>query len=108
MVVGMLAALRAGAAYVPLVTGAPVARLRRMVRLAGVCVVAAAPWALELARTLGTAAVVPLEPEAFQGKVVALDFAAVVVSDLAQPMYTLFTTGSTGTPKPVFATERAA
>lgn len=111
MLVGMLAALRAGAAYAPLPPTAPVARLQRMVALGRVFAVVAEPWLAEKAAALQdggeTPAVViatfPIQPSLLPGAA-----SRGVAQSPHAPMYALFTSGSTGEPKAVFASGRAA
>ena len=88
-VVGALAAMRAGAAYVPLDLGAPPARTAHAVADAGIVAVVAGPGRV----VPGVAMVAP-----------AVDGMAACVSPAADPArcaYRVFTSGSTGRPKAV-------
>ncbi|HXM55245.1 MAG TPA: amino acid adenylation domain-containing protein, partial [Candidatus Dormibacteraeota bacterium] len=100
LVVAILAALRAGAAYVPLDVAHPPARLRQMAAQAGVRLVLAPAELWELARPLGVP-VVDLADSGANG-------AGPAVGPLPEHLaYVLFTSGSTGLPKGV-AVSRAA
>jgi amino acid adenylation domain-containing protein len=95
--VGYLAALRLGAAVVPLNAGFPIERNISVVRTAGVDVVVGSnPVCHELAREVsGTVAITPTARELMDGPV------RTVVDEPGDIAYILFTSGSTGRPKGV-------
>lgn len=103
MIVGILAALRLGAAYVPLDPAYPDARLVFMARDAGLALILAD--ASEHARLASIA--VPVEfPEALAGDVVqgTRPIGSAAAVDTA---YVIYTSGSTGQPKGVAVSHRA-
>jgi amino acid adenylation domain-containing protein len=99
LVVAIAGVLAAGAAYVPLDAGYPVARLTEMIALAGArLVIGPVPDglgvpALDLA-ALGAGRSTPTQPPARPGSP-------------ADPAYVMFTSGSTGRPKAVVVPHRA-
>src|SRR6185312_6480708 len=95
--VGYLAALRLGAAVVPLNAGFPIERNISVVRTAGVDVVVGSnPVCHELAREVsGTVGITPTARELMDGPV------RTVVDEPGDIAYILFTSGSTGRPKGV-------
>lgn len=99
MVAGILAILKAGAAYLPLNPSYPVERLRFMTGDAGLPLVLATPGWEDLAGRLG-AAVLPF-PAAGQDSAPDGRLIQVAPGDLA---YVMYTSGSTGRPKGVVVT----
>ncbi len=101
MLVGVLATLELGAAYVPLDPTYPIERLQFMVDDSGLAVLLAAnSTAAELARP----AIPVLDPAQVDGPAPAADRSSVHdPSDLA---YVIYTSGSTGTPKGVMLEHR--
>jgi amino acid adenylation domain-containing protein len=91
--VAILAALKAGAAYVPLDPDYPAERIRYVVRDAGIRTVVGDP---ALARSLGLGGVEIVEPRLVTAG--ELDPPAVAVAGGA-PAYVIYTSGSTGRPK---------
>ncbi|KAA0939275.1 AMP-binding protein [Streptomyces apricus] len=104
---GVLAALYAGAAVVPLSTGFPAARTRHMLEAAGVsAVIADAAGRAVLAGVPGPAPGVPvLAPDEVRAGSVPVDAAHALGEPLpaaaGDTAYVLFTSGSTGRPKGV-------
>jgi pyochelin synthetase len=104
-VVGVLAALIAGAAYLPVDMNQPAARRSRMLRDSSVACVMTQTW---LARTLEWPT---------NTKIIPVDLSA-AAPDCAQPLecrtrpedlaYVIYTSGSTGSPKGVMISHRAA
>jgi amino acid adenylation domain-containing protein/non-ribosomal peptide synthase protein (TIGR01720 family) len=104
VVVGMLAALRAGGAYLPLDPAHPQARLRAMIASAGAAVVLCPRALIDRFRDLGARVIVTDDPEHASGS-----------AELSEPdtkpqnvAYTIYTSGSTGAPKGVMCTHRNA
>jgi amino acid adenylation domain-containing protein len=91
-VVAMLAAWRAGAAYLPLDPAYPAARLAFMVADSGAGVVVADRHTFDGVRTI---------------PVTATGAAAPVLPDAEDTAYVIYTSGSTGTPKGVLVPHRA-
>jgi len=106
MVIALLGALKAGAAYVPVDFSYPVERLAFMLRDAAVWgVITDSKIHNRLPRELGS--VVSLDTEAeFIGREPA--DAISISPDSGQPAYVIYTSGSSGTPKGVEGTHRAA
>ncbi|PCE30154.1 non-ribosomal peptide synthetase [Burkholderia ubonensis] len=107
-VISMLAAMKCGAAYVPLDLGYPPARLLELVREAGLGAIVAPRDALERAESLGRAGGAPI--------VVIDDDAALADAAPVAPMpkvhpdtlaYVIYTSGSTGQPKGVMISHRS-
>ncbi len=95
-IVGILAALEAGAAYVPLDPAHPTERLAHMVRDSGLAVLLAPEGAAEGLPDLG------LERISFRGSPAAAGAAPPIPRVCPQsPAYVLYTSGSTGRPKGV-------
>jgi amino acid adenylation domain-containing protein len=102
LVIGMLAILKAGAAYVPLDPAYPTERLRWMVENAGLTLILTqATLVAELAE-LG-AKCVPLDTTTFEERPERAPAAKVCPDNL---MYVMYTSGSTGTPKGVAISHR--
>jgi amino acid adenylation domain-containing protein len=102
LVVAVLAVLRAGAAYLVLDPGFPVARLRDMARLARV------RRAIGATETAGALALpVLLEHERGAGEETAPDGTSVPDIDPADTACVMFTSGSTGEPKGIATSHRA-
>ncbi|CAK0901971.1 unnamed protein product [Prorocentrum cordatum] len=108
-VVGLASALCAGAAYCPMLPTAPVVQLQRMAELASIGAVLCEEVLLELASSLGVNATLTLVDGVTTGTAGgphrSLD--AVGLACRSRPMYTLFTSGSTGEPKAVRASHQA-
>ncbi|TDN37317.1 amino acid adenylation domain-containing protein [Hymenobacter sp. UV11] len=96
-IVGVLAILRAGKAYVPLDPAYPTGRLRQMVANAGLTYCVAPASQARLFEDLGLQLLVA-DPEHSPAKAMASEPAATAQSELG---YVLYTSGSTGEPKGV-------
>ncbi|HJP05728.1 MAG TPA: amino acid adenylation domain-containing protein, partial [Gammaproteobacteria bacterium] len=103
MLAGLLGALKASQAYVPLDPHAPAARLRTIIRDAGLSALVAAPNHAGLAVEL-SAGTLPVISIAGTGDNSLPNPAISVEPD--ELAYILFTSGSTGTPKGVMQTHR--
>src|SRR5690349_19647698 len=98
MLIAVLAVLKAGAAYVPLATEHPAARLEYMIEDAGLQLIVTQQHLRE--RLPATQAVINLEAEA--DAIAAEPIANVQSSISAQSLaYVIYTSGSTGAPKAV-------
>ncbi|MEV7676575.1 amino acid adenylation domain-containing protein [Streptomyces sp. NPDC088752] len=101
LVVALLGVLRAGAAYLPLDTDYPAARLAHMLDDAAPRLLLTTP---ELHRRLPDTPVAPLYPG---DDAPAVDPSAPLpLPDAAHPAYVIYTSGSTGRPKGVVVTHR--
>lgn len=96
VVVGMLATLKAGAAYLPLNPDHPRARLERLVEEAGVTLVLATAAHRDVLKTGRT--LIDLDADPISRDTTPLDDTTTKPSDLA---YVIYTSGSTGRPKGV-------
>ncbi|MDP7041611.1 MAG: amino acid adenylation domain-containing protein, partial [Gammaproteobacteria bacterium] len=101
MLAGLLGALKAGQAYVPLDPHAPAARLRTIINDAGLSALVAAPDHAGLAVEL-SAGKLPVVSTAGNGEHSLPNPAIAIAPDALA--YILFTSGSTGTPKGVMQT----
>ncbi|WP_280314285.1 non-ribosomal peptide synthetase, partial [Nocardia abscessus] len=101
-VVAVLAALIAGATYVPVEVTQPMARRERIIDRAGIEVVLTQSWLRDAGEVPATArpVAVNLLPD--------LDIAPEITGDPDDPAYVIYTSGSTGEPKGVVITHRAA
>ncbi|MFE2581566.1 amino acid adenylation domain-containing protein [Streptomyces sp. NPDC059378] len=122
-VVAMLGVLAAGGTYCPVDPAFPAARQRALLESAGcTTVIAARPGATVPEGTEGVLRVLAAEPAADPGSATGPDSTAegpadedpadggpvgVGAVDPDRPAYTLFTSGSTGAPKPVLTPRRA-
>ncbi|QOC93358.1 non-ribosomal peptide synthetase [Micromonospora craniellae] len=105
LVVGMLGALRAGAAYVPLDPNYPADRLDFIVRDSGLRVVVAQSDAIPSDLTLPEdVRTVAIEEAVRADTTDAPDLVAPAVDD---PAYLIYTSGSTGLPKAVMVSHRS-
>ncbi|MGI9309598.1 MAG: amino acid adenylation domain-containing protein, partial [Gammaproteobacteria bacterium] len=100
MVAGLLGALKAGKAYVPLDPEAPIARLRQWIEGADIAALVSDATNRNLARKLMAAGVALIEVDS-EGRRVPDPDIDIAADDLA---YILFTSGSTGRPKGVMQT----
>ncbi|BAJ33294.1 MULTISPECIES: non-ribosomal peptide synthetase [Kitasatospora] len=103
LVVALLAVLKAGAAYLPLDTDYPAARLAYMLADAAPRLLLATPAAR---RALPECAVPLLDPEEAAEEAAEDVPAALPDVDPAHPAYVIYTSGSTGRPKGVVVTHR--
>jgi len=102
MVTGLLGALLAGAAYLPLEPSLPATRLAHMIDDAGAGVVLAQRAAAGIAREAGARRVLTLED--FAGEAAGETAAGLSGADAA---YVIYTSGSTGRPKGVMISHQA-
>ncbi|WKB55457.1 non-ribosomal peptide synthetase [Eleftheria terrae] len=98
MVVGLLAILKAGAAYVPLDPQYPPERLADMVADSGITLLLTQSWLREQVATLGVPALLELDALALAAEPAHDPRLAVHGEQLA---YVIYTSGSTGRPKGV-------
>ncbi|WP_280255890.1 non-ribosomal peptide synthetase [Nocardia wallacei] len=101
-VVAVLAALVAGAAYVPIEVTQPMARRERIIDRAGAAVVLTQSWLAEAGEV--PAAARPVAVDLLPG----IDTVPEPTGDPEDPAYVIYTSGSTGEPKGVVTTHRAA
>ncbi|WP_280363326.1 non-ribosomal peptide synthetase [Nocardia wallacei] len=101
-VVAVLAALLAGAAYVPIEVSQPTARRERIIDRAGVAVVLTQSWLRDAGEIPAT--VRPVAVDLLPG----IDTVPELTGDPDDPAYVIYTSGSTGEPKGVVTTHRAA
>ncbi|WP_306338897.1 non-ribosomal peptide synthetase, partial [Streptomyces sp. KL118A] len=112
LITALLAVLKAGAAYLPLDTTYPEARIRFMLRDARPGVVLAHAGAVGLLSELDDAAVVVLDDPEVSAHLAGLDASdltdadRVCPLDVAHPAYVIYTSGSSGTPKGVTVPHR--
>ncbi|WBB56643.1 non-ribosomal peptide synthetase [Verrucosispora sp. WMMD573] len=105
LVVGMLGALRAGAAYVPLDPNYPADRLDFIVRDSGLRVVVAQSGAIPADLTLPDGVRTVRIEEARRTD--ATDGPVLVAPAVDDPAYLIYTSGSTGRPKAVMVSHRS-
>lgn len=101
-VVAVLAALVAGAAYVPIEVTQPMARRERIIDRAGATVALTQSWLADAGEVPATAR--PVAVDLLPG----IDTVPELAGDPDDPAYVIYTSGSTGEPKGVVTTHRAA